>query len=196
MKRVKIPTIVESQFEPKDTNCIWKNGEEFKEFKNGEWVKAEMFGGRDDTLKDMIGGMVHGLYKFSEPVSFKFLKNGDSSGNLSINDLYLISKNYNPIAEFSLYVHDCIDEQWVLLTNLTSKTAYVFSSGSFVWGRSIDAIAVANNQYDSSTWLGIIEAFDDVVGKSFSGEIEAILKSDQNGILHKFSSSNKVTKLI
>ena len=47
MKRFKLPTILESESEPSNTNCIWKNGDDFKEYKNGKWVKAELFASDD-----------------------------------------------------------------------------------------------------------------------------------------------------
>lgn len=45
MKRIKLPVIVESQTEPQDKNVIWKNGDSFKELKNGKWEESATLGG-------------------------------------------------------------------------------------------------------------------------------------------------------
>ena len=100
MKRFKLPTILESESEPSNTNCIWKKGKDFKEFKNGEWVNAEMFA--SDEFKSIFGDLVYAMYKFSEPVKFKYLDEKENFGKLETSNMFklLFSKFFTSFFQY------------------------------------------------------------------------------------------------
>lgn len=197
MKRFKLPTILESESEPSNTNCIWKKGEDFKEFKNGEWVNSEMFA--SDEFKSVFGDLVYAMYKFSEPVYFTFLQPSASFGFLEESNMFgLLDPSSGSTAvtnNVPVYVHDSENNKWILLSTLTSTIGNIFNSGTTSYF-FIDAIAFAENKKTPDISLAYIAAFDSVVGKTFDGTDNVIKDSNNKGLVYRFAPSVKITKCI
>ena len=197
MKRFKLPTILESESEPSNTNCIWKKGEEFKEYKNGEWVKAEMFA--SDEFKSVFGDLVYAMYKFSEPVYFTLLRPSADFGRLEKSNMFgLLDPSSGSSATTNnvpVYVHDSENNKWILLSTLTSTIGNIFNSGTISYF-FIDAIAFAENKKTPDISLAYIAAFDSVVGKTFDGTDNVIKDSNNKGLVYRFAPSVKITKCI
>lgn len=200
MKRFKLPTILESESEPSNTNCIWKKGEDFKEFKNGEWVNSEMFA--SDEFKSVFGDLVYAMYKFSEPVRFMFINVTGSffSGIKDSNVFELFDTSCasnNTTNNVPVYVHDSENNKWILLSTLTSLIGNIFNSGTVSSTNFyIDAIAFAENKKTPDISLAFVAAFDSIVGKSFDGTTNVIKDSNNKGLVYRFAPSVKITKCI
>lgn len=200
MKRFKLPTILESESEPLNTNCIWKKGDDFKEFKNGEWVNSEMFA--SDEFKSVFGDLVYAMYKFSEPVRFMFI-NVSGSFYSSIQDSNVFGlfdtscAATNATNNVPVYVHDSENNKWILLSTLTSTIGNIFNSGTVSSSIFyIDAIAFAENKKTPDISLAFVAAFDSIVGKSFDGTTNVIKDSNNKGLVYRFAPSVKITKCI
>lgn len=200
MKRFKLPTILESESEPLNTNCIWKKGDDFKEFKNGEWVNSEMFA--SDEFKSVFGDLVYAMYKFSEPVRFMFI-NVSGSFFSSIKDSNVFGlfdtscESNNTTNNVPVYVHDSENNKWILLSTLTSTIGNIFNSGTVSsYNFYIDAIAFAENKKTPDISLAFVAAFDSIVGKSFDGTTNVIKDSNNKGLVYRFAPSVKITKCI
>lgn len=198
MKRFVLPTILESKSEPSNTNCIWKKDDDFKEFKNGEWVNAEMFA--SDEFKSVFGDLVYAMYKFSEPVKFRFLSNGENIYRVEHPNSFLLLNPdcyHGNSVNIPIYVHDSENNKWVLLSTLTSTAGNIFNSGKTNYTFYIDAIAFAENKISSDLSLIYVSAFDSIVGKSFDNTIQAIDNNNNNtGLVYQFKPTVKITKCI
>ena len=196
MKRFKLPTILESESEPSNTNCIWKKGEDFKEYKNGEWVNAEMFA--SDEFKSIFGDLVYAMYKFSEPVKFKYLDEKENFGKLETSNMFkLLDTSYrNGFIQVPVYVHDSENNKWILLSSLSSIAGNIFNSNQNLSSLYIDVIAFAENKKIPDTSLTFVAAFDSIVGKSFDDTLNVIKDSNNKGLVYRFAPSVKITKCI
>ena len=196
MKRFKLLTILESESEPSNTNCIWKKGEDFKEYKNGEWVNAEMFA--SDEFKSIFGDLVYAMYKFSEPVKFKYLDEKENFGKLETSNMFkLLDTSYrNGFIQVPVYVHDSENNKWILLSSLSSIAGNIFNSNQNLSSLYIDVIAFAENKKIPDTSLTFVAAFDSIVGKSFDDTLNVIKDSNNKGLVYRFAPSVKITKCI
>ena len=196
MKRFKLHTILESESEPSNTNCIWKKGEDFKEYKNGEWVNAEMFA--SDEFKSIFGDLVYAMYKFSEPVKFKYLDEKENFGKLETSNMFkLLDTSYrNGFIQVPVYVHDSENNKWILLSSLSSIAGNIFNSNQNLSSLYIDVIAFAENKKIPDTSLTFVAAFDSIVGKSFDDTLNVIKDSNNKGLVYRFAPSVKITKCI
>lgn len=196
MKRFKIPTILESESEPSNTNCIWKNGDDFKEYKNGKWVKAELFA--SDDFKTIFEDLVDAMYKFSEPVEFKYLYDAYDRDYVK-NGFWLYgSKHISESDKVPIYIHDYENNRWIFLPSMTTLVGNIFNSSNTTKYNniSIDGIAFIKNENSPEFSLGCISAFDSIVGKTFDSTLTSITDNNGYGIQYLFKSSVKITKCI
>ena len=196
MKRFKIPTILESESEPSNINCIWKNGDDFKEYKNGKWVKAELF--TSDDFKTIFEDLVDAMYEFSEPVKFGYLYDAYDQDYIK-NGFWLYgSKHISESDKVPIYIHDYENNRWIFLPSMTTLVGNIFnSSNTTKYGRiSIDGIAFIKNENSPEFSLGCISAFDSIVGKTFDSTLTSITDNNGYGIQYLFKSSVKITKCI
>ena len=196
MKRFKLPTILESESEPSNTNCIWKKGDDFKEFKNGEWVNAEVFS--SDKFKTIFEDLVDAMYEFSEPVEFTYLSNVNDLDKIKNGFCLDDKKNYSSSAKVPVYIHDYENNRWICLPSMTTLTGNIFNSNNKTkhTSISIDGIAFIKNESLPEFSLGCINAFDSIVGKTFDSTKTSILDNNKYGIQYLFEPSVKITKCI
>lgn len=197
MKRFKIPTILESESEPSNTNCIWKNGDDFKEYKNGKWVKAELFA--SDDFKTIFEDLVDAMYKFSEPVNFAYLHDSYEDEDFKKGGFCLYSSKYiSESDKVPIYIHDYENNRWIFLPSMTTLVGNVFNSNNTTKysSISIDGIAFIKNENSPEFSLGCIKAFDSIVEKTFNSTLTSITDNNGYGIQYLFKSSVKITKCI
>lgn len=196
MKRFKIPTILESESEPSNTNCIWKQGDDFKEYKNGKWVKAELFA--SDDFKTIFEDLVDAMYEFSEPVEFKYLYDTYDADYVK-NGFWLYSSKYiSESDKVPVYIHDYENNRWIFLPSMTTLVGNIFNSSNTTKysNISIDGIAFIKNENSPEFSLGCISAFNSIVGKTFDSKLTSITDNNGYGIQYLFKSSVKITKCI
>lgn len=196
MKRFKIPTILESESEPSNTNCIWKKGDDFKEYKNGKWVKAELFA--SDDFKTIFEDLVDAMYEFSEPVEFKYLYDTYDKDYIK-SGFWLYGSKYIPESDkVPIYIHDYENNRWIFLPSMTTLVGNIFNSKNTTKysSISIDGIAFIKNENSPEFSLGCINAFDSIVGKTFNSTLTSITDNNGYGIQYSFKSSVKITKCI
>lgn len=196
MKRFKIPTILESESEPSNTNCIWKKGDDFKEYKNGKWVKAELFA--SDDFKTIFEDLVDAMYEFSEPVEFRYLYNTDDKYSAKGGFWLYGSKYISESDKVPIYIHDYENNRWIFLPSMTTLAGNIFNSSNTTKDSSIsiDGIAFIKNENSPEFSLGCISAFDSIVGKTFDSTLTSITDNNGYGIQYSFKSSVKITKCI
>ena len=196
MKRFKIPTILESESEPSNTNCIWKNGDDFKEYKNGKWIKAELFA--SDDFKTIFEDLVDAMYKFSEPVKFKYLYDTYDKDNIKSGFWLYGSKYISESDKVPIYIHDYENNRWIFLPSMTTLVGNIFNSSNTTKYNdiSIDGIAFIKNENSPEFSLGCIKAFDSIVEKTFDSTLTSITDNNGYGIQYLFKSSVKITKCI
>lgn len=196
MKRFKIPTILESESEPSNTNCIWKQSDDFKEYKNGKWVKAELFA--SDDFKTIFEDLVDAMYKFSEPVEFKYLYDVYDKDYVKNGFWLYSSKHISESDKVPIYIHDYENNRWIFLPSMTTLVGNIFNSSNTTKydNISIDGIAFIKNENSPEFSLGCISAFDSIVGKTFDSTLTSITDNNGYGIQYLFKSSVKITKCI
>ena len=196
MKRFKIPTILESESEPNNTNCIWKQGDDFKEYKNGKWVKAELFA--SDDFKTIFEDLVDAMYEFSEPVEFRYLYDTYDEDHIKSSFWLYGSKYISESDKVPIYIHDYENNRWIFLPSMTTLVGNIFNSSNTTKysSISIDGIAFIKNENSPEFSLGCISAFDSIVGKTFNSTLTSITNNNGYGIQYLFKSSVKITKCI
>ena len=196
MKRFKIPTILESESEPNNTNCIWKQGDDFKEYKNGKWVKAELFA--SDDFKTIFEDLVDAMYEFSEPVEFRYLYDTYDEDYLKSGFCLYSSEYISESDKIPIYIHDYENNRWIFLPSMTTLVGNIFNSKNTTKysSISIDGIAFIKNENSPEFSLGCISAFDSIVGKTFDFTLTSITNNNGYGIQYLFKSSVKITKCI
>lgn len=196
MKRFKIPTILESESEPSNTNCIWKKGDDFKEYKNGKWVKAELFA--SDDFKTIFEDLVDAMYEFSEPVEFRYLYDAYDEDYIKSGFCLYSSEYISESDKIPIYIHDYENNRWIFLPSMTTLVGNIFNSSNTTKNSSIsiDGIAFIKNENLPEFSLGCIKAFDSIIGKTFNSTLTSITDNNGYGIKYSFKSSVKITKCI